>query len=103
VGVRVAEEQRCFECTPLDRRQLGQDIGGHTAEEVRQPRVRELRLGLSGAAGEESVAAFDSGVDPGQPERRLADPRLAVQQDGTGELLAGIELPDDRRKLVLSR
>ena len=40
--LRLPEQQRGLERAALDRRQLGQDIGGVVAEEIGQPREREL-------------------------------------------------------------
>ena len=45
VDLRLAEQQRDFESLPLDRRQRGDHVA-RAAEEVGQPRERELGLGL---------------------------------------------------------
>ena len=83
VGVdgRLAEQQRGLERTPLDRRQLRQDVVGSGAEQVGEPCERKPGLGLRGARGQEAVAAGGGRVDAGQPEGRLADPRFALQHE----------------------
>jgi pyruvate/2-oxoglutarate dehydrogenase complex dihydrolipoamide acyltransferase (E2) component len=72
-----------------------------TAQKVGEPGVRELRLGFRGAAGQRLIAPGDRSVDPGEPERRLSDPRLAVHHHGAGQLVARVENVDDRLELLV--
>ena len=102
MDLRLPEQQRGLERPPLDRRQLGQDVAGGSAEEVGQPRERERRLGLRGPGGQDPVPAGGGGLDAGQPQRGLADPGLARQHGGARKLLGGVEQPDDRSELFVS-
>ena len=81
----LAQEQGGLERPPLDRRQLGEDVVDDAPEEVAQAGVREPGLGLGRPAREDAVAARPRGVDPCEPERRLADPRLAVEEQRAGK------------------
>jgi hypothetical protein len=80
MNLRLAEQQCSLERPPLDRRELGQDLGSCVVEQVGQPHERELGLGLRRPRRQDPVAAGGRGVDAGQPHRRLAYACLARQQ-----------------------
>ena len=70
------------------------------AQQVAQPGEGESGLGLRRPAGEHPVATLGGGLDAGQPERRLAESRLAREHGGAGTLLWVVEKADDRPELL---
>ena len=100
-GLRRAEEQGSLECALLDRRELRQDDAGHGTQEVGKPRVREPGLRLGRPRGQRPVAALGRRLEPGQPDRGLADPGVAPQHDGRRELRGIVEQPGDRPELLV--
>ena len=62
--LRLVEQQRDLERTPLNRRHLGQNVVHDVAKEVGEPGVREPRLGLRCPADEHPVATRDCSVEP---------------------------------------
>ena len=77
----VFEQERLRERPPPRRRQPGKDVCQRALEEVGQPQAGKTALGLGGPRGEEQVPAFPRVLDTGSPQRRLADPRLALQHE----------------------
>ena len=93
-------QQRNLERPPPRHRQQRRDIGEDLLEEVAETDVRETPLGLRGPRREHDQAALARRGHPFEPERRLADPRLAVQHEPgrsvrrpADEGLNGSELP----------
>ncbi len=89
VDLRLAEQQSSFERLPLDRRQCGGDVA-RAAEEVGQPRERELGFGLRGPRGKDPITPVGRRVDAGQPQRRLAYPGLARQHRDAGKAIGAL-------------
>ena len=111
--VRLSEQERRFERAPLQRRQLALRLLERGADEVGDRRVRELRLALRRARLQHAETARIGSPHRLEPERRLADPRLAVEDErgrtfgraveeapGCGELLLAA---DDRGLHATSR
>ena len=64
-------------------------------EQVAERGKCEARLDLARLRGDDAKATFPGSLDPGRPERGLADPRLAGEQQQPGAS------PDDRVEEIL--
>ena len=78
------EQQRRLERPTPWRREHRQHFGGGFPEQVAEPGVRESLLGLGGPRGKHTEPSLARRLRPGQPERRLADARLAFEHEGGG-------------------
>ena len=79
----VGDEQRRLERAPLRVREVLQHLGVG-AEQVAERRVREARLRLGGTCGDRPHARCLRTSDRRLPQRRLADARLAGDQQRAG-------------------
>ena len=77
----VFEQERLLERAPPRRRQRRKDVCQRALEEIGQPQAGKAALGLGGPRREEQVPALPRVLDAGSPQRRLADPRLALQHE----------------------
>src|SRR5262249_48367155 len=84
------------------RRQRREDPTELGLEQVREAGVRKPLLGLVGPAREDRDAALAGGLDPGRPERRLPDPRGALEHQRRRPVEHAVQEIRDRTKLVLS-
>lgn len=75
------EQKRSLERPPPRSRELRQHLGGAGPEQVAERSVRESLLGLRGSSAEHAQRPFPCRLDPGQPERRLADAGVALEHD----------------------
>jgi hypothetical protein len=83
----------------LDARTLAVE---HPLEEVAKTCVRKRALGLGRSRGEDA-ASFLPGMSDGRaPERRLADARLALQQQRSRSVVRRVDERAGGRELVLS-
>ena len=80
-GAVAVEQQRGLERPSARRRELRQQLGRAVSEQVAQACVRQTLLDLGGPGREHAQTSRPRRLDAGQPERRLADPRLAVQHE----------------------
>ena len=78
---RLFEEKRHLERAPPGRRQRGQDVVEDVLEEIAEPDVGEAALGLGRSRREDAQSTRARMLDAGQPERRLPDPRIALQHE----------------------
>ena len=102
-GVRLAEKQGSLERPPLDRRQLRQARRRRPRRGDRSdPRTRTGSRPPTGRLDSDAVAALGRSVDPGQPERGLADSCLDPERHRAREHRRDLEQPVDRSELVLS-
>ena len=76
-AVRVGEQQRNLQRTPARRCELVCDVSEDRADQVRQPGEREPGFRLDTAMGQNPRAALPGVLDARLPQERLADPRLA--------------------------
>ena len=83
VALGIEQQRRLERPTPW-RREHRQHFGGGFPEQVAEPGVRESLLGLGRPRGEHSEPSLARRLRPGQPERRLADARLAFEHEGGG-------------------
>jgi hypothetical protein len=74
-------QQRDRERPPARRGQLVGDLVERVVEQVAQRRERQPRLGAGRRRREHAVAAGGRLRDAGAPQRRLADPGLALERD----------------------
>ena len=77
----VPQEQGDLERAPPRCRQLGQHVGERVLEQVSQPGMGDSELDLGGPGGEDAQPALPRRLDTGEPERRLPDPGLALQDE----------------------
>ena len=76
-----SHEQRDFERLPSRRRHRGQHLVEHALEEIAERDVRQPALGLCGPRGQHPQPLLARGLDPGQPNRRLADSCVAFEHE----------------------
>jgi hypothetical protein len=93
IALRVGSQHYHLEGTPSRRCERGQRIVERGVEEVAEPYVSERSLRLSRARRENSQAPRARMLDGGKPERRLPDPRIAVEHEYRG---AALDLIDER-------
>ena len=79
--VGVLDEQRHFESAAPRRGQRRQHLVEDPVEKIAEARVGHRPLRLGGARNEYPQAAFACLIDRGPPQRRLADPGLALQRE----------------------
>ena len=78
--VRLADQERDLERTPLDRHELRQRLVQHRREQVADGREGRSQLGMGRARRENPEPRSRARRDALLPERRLADPRVALEQ-----------------------
>jgi hypothetical protein len=104
---RLPDEQSAFERTPTRAGECSQSFVEPLPEQIGESGERERRLRLGGAAGQDAPELPSGPVNAGMPENRLADTRLA-RNDQRGRPVPNspqkgldrVELflpPDDRR------
>ena len=76
----LVEEQRDLERAPPRRCQSGQKVDGFL-EQIAEPRVSKTALGFGRSRHEHAHASRTSARDAGEPERGLADSRLALEDE----------------------
>ena len=98
----LAEQQRGLERTPTGRFELVDHFPEYVFEQVSQPGVFDPQLDLGGARRQDAKPAVSRSLDTGEPDRRLPDPRLALQ-DQPRHARAGrpVEEGMDRAELVV--
>jgi len=79
----IREEECRFKRLALWRRQLRRDLRERRPEQVAENRVSDLRLSLGRPRGENGVPGRLGKINPGRPERCLADPCLALEDEST--------------------
>ena len=77
----VPDEQGDLERAPPRSRQLMQHAGQRVLEQVSQPGMSNSELDLGGSRGQDTQPALPRRLDPGEPERRLPDPRHSLQDE----------------------
>ncbi len=82
----LASPERLLESSPLDARKLGESRVLDGRKEVGENRERELGLRLGRPRDEHAEASLEGLVDERRPDRRLAHPRLAREQQSAGPL-----------------
>jgi hypothetical protein len=98
---RRAPEERHRERVALWPRERRQQLVEGVAEEIGDRREGERHLGLRGTRDQHACPRGGSGVEPGLPDRRLADPRLALDEQ---DAWPGVETADQvcqLRELVI--
>jgi hypothetical protein len=101
VVVLLAEE-RDGERASLRCRQSREHLFDRLPEQVAEAHEAERRFGLRRAARQHPVSASLGFSDGGLPQGRLADPRLALDEDRDGPLRIAGQTLLDRRELVLA-
>ena len=81
MSIALAQQQRGLERPAPRSGQLGKHIRDAVLEQVDERRVREPLLRLRGPRREHLQRPLARRLDAGEPERRLADPRLAFEHD----------------------
>ena len=76
----LAQQRDLERATPRHGEQGG-DVGEDLVEEVAQADVCEAALGLRGPRHDDEHASLARSRHSGEPERRLADPRLAFEHE----------------------
>src|SRR5512133_1086061 len=74
-------EERDLERAAPRRGQCRHDELERVLEQVAQPRVSKALLRLGRPRREDAEAALARGLDPSEPERRLPDPRFALEHE----------------------
>ena len=98
VGRGLRAQERYLERVQLRRGHVRQLFGGDAVEQIGQRRERELCLGPARPRGQHAQPPPSGHVEPGFPERRLADPRPTRQNERarrlvrTNELVQGTQL-----------
>ena len=77
---RILEEERDLECAPLRWGKLGERLLANAGQKVADAGQRQDGLGLCGACPEDAKPASFRGLRCGVPNRCLADPSLALEQ-----------------------
>jgi hypothetical protein len=76
------EGERHLERTPLGSRQLKEHLSDPGREQVSQRGERVRGLGRRRSAREHPIASISAELDAGPPQRRLSDPRSALEPEG---------------------
>jgi hypothetical protein len=95
LAFRLRTKERHVDGVPLRRRQPCDDPLGHRGEHVAERRVAELRLGFDRPARDDVVRPFGGDAHSLGPHRRLADARLAFEQQRDGPGGDGVDEVDD--------
>ncbi len=99
VAALAAAERGVQGAAPWRCQRTNGGFGGRIVEQGSQDDEREVALGFAGSPGEDSVAAFLGPADAIDPQRRLPDARLALDEQHRRP--RGLEpLPDPRPLLV---
>ena len=77
----VPDEQGDLERALPRSRQRGEHVGEHVLEQVPQPGMGHSQLDLGGSRGQDAEPLLPRPLDAGEPERRLPDPGLALQNE----------------------
>jgi hypothetical protein len=101
IALRVASEHHDLEGTPSRWRERRQDVVECFLEQIAEPYVSERLLRLSGARRQNAQALRARVFDPGKPERRLPDPRIAVEHEHRGAVPGSFDEPLDGGELSL--
>jgi hypothetical protein len=99
IGGRLLQGDR--ERSALRLRQAGDRPRIDRLEDVRERRIRQSRLVLPRRSGEDGEALGAGSVEPGSPERRLADPGCTVDDEGTRSVIRRLDKAPDGRELRL--
>ncbi|HEY2936633.1 MAG TPA: hypothetical protein VGJ25_08530 [Gaiellaceae bacterium] len=75
----LVDEERNLERASLWRRQCWRNVSENVVEQISQRSVREPALRLGRTRREDAQAPFTGRFDGCEPERRLPDPRFAIQ------------------------
>ena len=94
-------QERDLERTAPRRRQPGQDFVEHVLEQIAEAHVREPALGLGRSRHEDAQPRRTRVVDTGPPERRLPDPRLALEHERGRHGVGPVDERVDGGELVL--
>ena len=81
--IRLADEKRDLERTPLNRHQPRQRLVQYRREQIADRCERDLQLGLRRARREDAEATLVREANSRLPERGLADSRVALEQQRT--------------------
>src|SRR5581483_238913 len=99
---RLGDQEGDLERAPPRRKQRRSGLLEHGAEELRKTGEGKGRLRLDPAAGQDPAEAFLGFVDAGLPEDRLADPRLAREDERPRAALDAGEESSHRRELSVA-
>ena len=94
--------ERLFEREPLARRKRSERLLVGRPEEICQHRERKLRLSLGGSRHEDTAGARRRGVEHGRPDGRLADSRLADEEQPARPPGGLVQEAECLRQLALS-
>jgi hypothetical protein len=100
--IRVRPEQSNFEGAALRRRYLADDVAEYASEQVVERLIRELRFRADRTGNQEAQGTAPGRLDGFRPERRLADPGFALEQQDAQSLGDGIQEALDPGLLVVS-
>ena len=99
------EPPRASSATSSARRlgaaQGGQHLVEDVLEEIAEPDVREPALGLGRPRREHAQAPPARSLDAREPERRLADPRLALEHERGRPLVGAVDEGVERGELLV--
>ena len=101
-GVASLEEKRYLESAAPRRGQHRENLFQDALEEVAEPGVREPSLRFGRPREEDAEAKFTCGFDARKPERRLPDPRLALEHHRRRSVGAPVEEGREGRELLVS-
>ena len=99
---RLGEQQRDLERPPSRGRERGPCFLEHAAEQIGEPGEGERRLGLDTVAGQHPAETLAGILDARLPEDRLADPRLAGEDERARTILDSREERLDRAELLVA-
>ena len=100
-GVRETAKRRQHRASPRHRVVVAEErrIGVDLLEQIGEPHVSEGHLLLGGARDQDPVAGGAASSDRVAPQRRLADPRLATDQERAGAPRKSLDERVDARAL----
>ena len=78
---RRAAQESDLERVVLRLGQVGERVVGNVGEQIAEPAPRQSAVSLGGTSLEHAVAAALGGGDTAEQDRRLADPRLSLDQE----------------------
>jgi hypothetical protein len=99
---RLFEEQRSLKRTAPRRRKAIQDVVEDVLEQISQSRVSETMLSLGRSRRQYAQSARARTLDAREPERRLADTRLSLEDERSGPSPHLVDESMDGGKLLFS-
>ena len=102
-GIGILDEERDLERAPPRCRQRRQDALEHVLEQVAETGVSEPSLRLGRPRHEDTKSSLMRGLDAGQPDRRLSDPRGALEHECRRSLEAAVAVTPEAGVLLRAR